>query len=374
MERFHPFELERWQSTHENEVTYNLSDSGVHPLTVGELLALAGAGTIDDVLLGYGQTNGTEPLRTRIAALYPGAHAGNVIVANGSAEANFVATWALAAAGERVAVVVPTYMQTHGLAHAFGAEVVEIPLREELGWQPDPDETARIIRQGVRAVVVTNPVNPIGTVLAEEARQAIIDAAGDVRAWIIADEVYAGAERSGVRTPTFFGSYPRVIATGSLSKAYGLPGLRLGWAVTTPAMAEQLWARRDYSTIAPSTVSDRLALLALEPAVQQRLLARTRSAIEAGLAVLEPWLTAQGMFRWRSPEAGAVCFASYDLPVPAAELAERLRTEESVLVVPGSQFGIEHALRFGIGAPRADLEAALERVGRVLAAPRVPVA
>ena len=366
MERFRPFELERWQSTYENEVAYNLSDSGVHPLSLGELRALCRDASIDDVSLGYGQTNGSEALRARIAALYPDADAASVTVANGSAEANFAAMWALAAPGERIAVVVPTYMQTHGLATAFGADVVEIPLHEELGWQPDPDEVGALIRQGVRAVVVTNPVNPTGTVLSAEARQAIVEAAADVGAWIVADEVYAGAERSGERTPTFYGAYPRTIATGSLSKAYGLPGLRLGWAVTTPAMAEELWARRDYSTIAPSTISDRLGTLALEPATHQRLLARTRAAIEAGLAVLEPWLTEQGIFRWRPPQAGAVCFVRYDLPVSSAELAERLRTEQSVLVVPGSQFGIEHTLRLGTGAPAGELSAALERIARTL--------
>lgn len=367
MSRFEPFALERWQSTYENAVEFNLSESGVHPLTVGELRALGGDAGLDDVLLGYGHTNGTDALRARIAALYPGATPEHVTVANGSAEANFAATWALADERATIAVVVPTYMQTPGVAHAFGVRVLRIPLRPELGWQPDPDEVRRLTQNGVRAIVITNPCNPTGTVLSDEARRALVDAAAAADAWIIADEVYAGAELDGRQTPSFFGSYPRTIATASLSKAYGLPGLRIGWAVTTPEMSEQLQARRDYLTIAPATPSDRLAALALEPRVRNQLLERTRRYIREGLEVLEPWLTQQQLFTWQRPAAGAICLARFNIPMDTNALAERLRLEQSVLVVPGDQFGLPHAIRFGIGAPAPDLQRALDRVSTTLA-------
>jgi len=366
MNTFEPFALERWQSAYENSIEFNLSESGVHPLTIGELCALAGERSIDDVVLGYGHTNGTEELRTRIAALYPGASMDDVAIANGSAEANFAATWRFAAPGARIAVVVPTYMQTPGAARAFGAEVVSIPLRPELGWQPDGDEVHDLTRDGIRAIVVTNPCNPTGTVLSDESRRALIDAAAAHGAWIIADEVYAGAELDGRQTPTFFGSYPRVIATGSLSKAYGLPGLRIGWAVSTPEMTAQLWSRRDYLTIAPATPSDRLATLALETTVRTRLLERTRRHIRDGVTVLEAWLEDQQVFDWQRPDAGAICLARLRAPIDTNALADRLRTEQSVLVVPGEQFGVSHAIRFGFGAPAATLRTALARVAVTL--------
>lgn len=374
MTRFRPFELERWQSTHENDVELNLSESGVHPLTLGELRALCDDATLDDVLLGYGQTNGTVALRERIARLYPGASADHVTIANGSAEANFAAVWALAREGEGFAVLVPTYMQTPGVAAAFGARVTTIPLREELGWQPDPDELRRVMHPGMRALVVTNPCNPTGTVLSQQARSAVIEAAAAADAWIIADEVYAGAELHGPVTPTFFGEYPRTIATGSLSKAYGLPGLRIGWAVTTPEMAEQLWTRRDYTTIAPAVLSDRLAACALEPDVRARLLARTRRLIHDGLEIIRPWLEQQPLFRWRAPDAGAILLARYDAPVDDTEITERLRVEQGVLLVPGTHFGIPRALRFGLGMPAAQLRTALDRLAETLAAMGVDAA
>ncbi|MGH7575475.1 MAG: aminotransferase class I/II-fold pyridoxal phosphate-dependent enzyme [Longimicrobiales bacterium] len=366
--RFQPFEMERWQSTWENEVDYNLSESGVHPLVLAELLDLA-RGDVGDTLLGYGQSNGSRELRAHIARLYPGASEANVMVTNGSAEANFVAMWQLLEAGGgagEVVVIVPAYMQTAGLAASFGVPVRHIPLREALGWQPDPDDVAAAVTDRTRVVVVTNPNNPTGAVLDDAARRAILDAAARTGAWILADEVYTGAELDGAETRSFFGSYPRVIATGSLSKAYGLPGLRVGWVISDAETADRLWARTDYTTISPGALTDRLAALALRPDVRPRILERSRALLRDGLRTLEQWFRDRGDFRYRAPDAGAICFARYDLPVRSTDLAERLRVERSVLIVPGEHFGVDRTIRFGYGLPTHDLTAALDRVSDVL--------
>jgi aspartate/methionine/tyrosine aminotransferase len=363
---FAPFAMERWQSLHENRVELNLSESGVHPLTLGELLELGGADDAYETLIGYGQSNGTDELRARIARLYPTATDRHVVVTNGSAEANFLAVWELLRPGDEVAILVPTYMQTHGLATNFGARVVEIPQQAELGWQPDPDTVRTAISDRTRLVVVTNPGNPTGAILGDEARNAIIEAASRTGAWILADEVYTGAELNGDATPSLFGEYERTIATGSLSKAYGLPGLRIGWAVCPPDTAETLWARSDYTTISTGELTDRLARIALDPDVRPRLLERTRDLISRGLEILETWLHETGGFHWRPPVAGAICYARYDAPIASAELAERLRSEQSVLIVPGAHFGMDRWLRFGLGSPGTGLQQALERIGATL--------
>src|SRR6266704_1505855 len=133
--RFVPFDLERWQSTLANRVRFNLSESGVHPLTIQELLGLAGASALPllDVRLGYSQSNGTELLRERIAALYPGASPDQVLVTTGSSEANFVTCWRLLEPGDKVAVMMPNYLQTWGLAQNFGAHVKGFQLQEKEG-------------------------------------------------------------------------------------------------------------------------------------------------------------------------------------------------------------------------------------------------
>lgn len=370
MSTFRPFAMERWQSTHEYRVKFNLSESGVDPLTLAELLELSGT-ALGDTPLGYGQSNGSDALRSLIAALYEGAGADGVVVCNGSAEANFISMWALVEPGDEIAVIVPTYMQTYGLAQNAGANVVEIPLREELGWQPDPDDIARAVSDRTRMIVVTNPNNPTGALLSAEARTAVVQAAQRSGAWILADEVYTGAELTGIETPSFFGTHERVIATGSLSKAYGLPGLRIGWCMSDPETAESLWARSDYTTISPGELTDRLATIALEPAIRQQLLRRTRDIIRTGLQTMTAWLQSTGGFHWREPEAGAICFVRYDADIPSSELAERLRVEQSVLIVPGWHFGLDRYIRFGVGMPTAFFEEALGRVGETLGTLRI---
>ena len=362
---FQPFAMERWQSTWENKVRFNLSESGVHPLTVSELLAVAGADAehVLRVPLGYSQSNGTEQLRAAIAVLYPGATAEHIVVTNGSAESNYITCWQLLSPGDRVALMLPNYMQTWGLAQAFGADVWPFRLREELGWQPDPDEVDTAVGVGTKLVIVTNPNNPTGAVLSEDAVRHIVARAESVGAWILADEVYQGAERDGRMTASFWGRSGRIVVVNGLSKAYGLPGLRLGWSVTRPEVCASLWSRKDYTTIAPGAMSDALATLALGPDVRPRILERTRGIVRANWKVMESWYEAMGgEFSSRPPDAGAISFARYRTRVNSSDLADRMRRNHDVLVVPGDHFEMDQFIRFGFGPPRAELEAALDRV------------
>jgi len=364
--RVPPFTMERWQSTHEHRVDFNLSESGVHPFKLDELLQLIDLDP-SDVLLGYSQSDGSDALKARIAALYDGAGPANVVATTGGAEANYVVVWSLVSAGDRVVVIEPTYGQTPGLARALGAEVVSVPLVESLGWQPAPGSVAEAVTPGTRLLIVTNPGNPTGAVLGAEARAEIVSAASASGAWLLADEVYTGAEVDGEETPSFFGTCERVMTTGSLSKAYGLPGLRLGWIVAPADRHEQLWANKDYTTITPSALSDIAAERVLAPETRARVLDRTRGIIRANLPTVTNWFDERGdMFSYRSPDAGAICYVRYSLDVNSSELAEQLRTEKSVLVVPGDHFGMDRYLRIGFGNPAADLSAGLERVAELL--------
>lgn len=369
MTPFVPFEMERWQSTWEHRVRYNLSESGVHPLSTRELIALGGdeGSELSDRLLelrqGYGQSNGSDELRARIAALYPEADSEGVLVTVGGAEANFASLWRLLDEGSDWAAILPTYMQIPGLLKSFGGRLHPVALREEDGWQPDPQEVKGAFEQGARVLLITNPNNPTGAILEPDRMEAILDHARHHRAWIVADEVYSGAEVAGVLTPSFFGRHDRVVVTQSLSKAYGLPGLRIGWALTTPELAADLWSRTDYTTITPATLSDALATLALAPRVRDAILERTRGIVGSNRERLARWVADQGgRFSYRPPDAGAIAFLRYRTPVNSSELAERLRVEESVLVVPGDQFGLDGFIRVGFGPPGPELDEALDRV------------
>jgi len=369
---FEPFAMERWQSTWENRVRYNLSESGVHPLTVGELLALAGSSLeeVAAVRLGYPQSNGTEPLRAAIAGLYPGATPDNVLVTSGSAEANFCVCWRFIEPGDRVAIVLPTYMQTWGLARTFGARISPIWLREDQAWQPDPSELDAAIAPGTKLVIVTNPNNPTGAILSAEAVDHIVRRVSEVGAWLLADEVYQGAELAGQPTPSFWARAERVVITNGLSKAYGLPGLRIGWCVAPSQLIGELWARKDYTTIGPGVISDLLATRALAAGVRPKILQRTRSIINTNWQVLDRWLSAAGgEFTYRAPEAGAICYTRYRSALNSSELADRLRRVHDVLIVPGDQFAMDRFIRLGFGPPTLELEAALGRVARAFERP-----
>jgi aspartate/methionine/tyrosine aminotransferase len=366
---FTPFDLERWQSTWENRVRFNMSESGVHPLSVRELLDLAGqpATPLLDVRLGYSQSNGTDELRARIAQLYPGATPDQVLVTTGSSEANFVLCWRLIEPGDKVAIMLPNYLQTWGLGRNFGADVKGFALHEEREWEPLPAEIRAAIVPGTKLVVVTNPHNPTGHVLSAESRRAILERCREVGAWLLADEVYQGAELDGRITTSFWGEYERVIVVNGLSKAYGLPGLRIGWIVAPAGFIAEAWARHDYTTIGPSGVSDRLAAIALEPEVRGRLLARTRHILTTNYPILAEWLRRFGeAFTWHPPRAGAICWARYQSKLPGIALVERLRTEHDVLLVPGEHFGTPGFLRFGYGEETEQLRAALAEAERGL--------
>ena len=362
--KYHPFVMERWQSTYEHRVRFNLSESGVHPLSVMELLSLADRqpDTLD-VPLGYGQSNGSDELRSLIADLYPGATEASVLVTTGGAEANFTAFWELMEPEASVAVMLPNYMQVPGLLESFGARIHPFHLVEENGWQPDLNELEKGLRDGTRFILVTNPNNPTGAVLDETSMSGIVGLAHRHGAWILADEVYRGAELDGPETPSFWGLHDRVLATNSLSKAYGLPGLRIGWVVGPAEMMETLWGRKDYTTITPASLSDTLARVALEPDNRRKILARTRSILTNNLALLSSWMDGQeGRFRYRPPDAGAICYTRYGPSVNSSEFAETLRTEMDLLVVPGDHFGMDRYLRLGFGLPVPELEESLERL------------
>ena len=369
--RIDPFDLERWQSVHEHHTGINLTESGAHPLQVRELAAGPDLDALLAQPLEYTQTNGTAPLRERIAALHGGATAANVLVTNGGSEANLLACWRLIEPGDEAVVVHPTYMQIPGLVRSFGAAVREVWLEPEPArWRLDLDAVRRAAGPRTRFIAVCNPNNPTGARLDEPAVSRLCEIAAERGCWLLVDEIYRGAELDGRGTPTAWGRYERVVVTGGLSKAYGLPGLRIGWLAGPADMIDELWGRRDYTSIAPGAVNDRLARLALEPGRRERLIERTRRILRGNHAVVAAWAARRPAVRHVPPEAGGVALIRYSGARPSAALAERLRADHGVLVVPGSHFGLDRHLRIGIGGEPAPLRTGLERLGQALDADR----
>ncbi len=362
--RFPAFDMERMQSTWEHRIRYDLSESGVEPLTLGEiapdLSALARAG------LGYAAGPGRDETRALVASFHGGAAVENVLVTTGTSEANFLALTSLVDPGDEVVIVLPNYMQVHGVAHGIGATVREVWLRQDGGWSLDLDALRAAVTDRTKLVCVCTPNNPTGQILTEREIDAVVRIAEPRGAWILADEVYRGAERSGGESPTFWGRGDRVVVTGGLSKAYGLPGLRIGWMVAPPRLVETAWALKDYTTIAPATLSEILAEAALRR--RDELLERTRGILRERWLVLEAWGHSHGeRLRWTEPAAGAICFFAYDWPFDSVPFVDRLIRECSTMIVPGAHFGCERHLRIGFGMSAEDLRAGLAAIDALVA-------
>jgi aspartate/methionine/tyrosine aminotransferase len=365
--KFPIFELERVQSIYENTVEFNLTESGFHPLSMAELLDDAQLEAIAKTALGYGQTNGSVEVRERIAALYPGLGADNVLVTNGSSEANFVACHTLLEPGDEVVMMVPNYMQIWGIAEAMGARPVAFRLREENGWAPDLDELRRVVTDATKMITVCNPSNPTGYVLSAEEMGEIAAIADSVGAWIHADEVYRGAELDGEETPSFIGFAERVTVNGGLSKAYALPGLRLGWLAGPADTIATSWAYHDYTSITAGILSHAIGAIALSPDVRPGILERNRSMLRTNLAFVSEWVeNLAPHLRYIPPKAAGVAFMRYDFPINSTELAEWLRDEHSVFILAGDCFNMDGFVRIGIGAETSVLSTGLDRVATAL--------
>jgi aspartate/methionine/tyrosine aminotransferase len=366
MASFQPFMMERMMSLFEQEVEYNLSESGVHPMPLRELLADRSE-LMEELLnsdLNYPHVNGIPQLRRHIAAMYSDAKLDNVLVTVGAIEANYIATRTLLIPGDEIVIMLPNYMQIWGIARNHGLSIKTFSLQEDQGWAPDLDELEAAVSPSTKLIAICNPNNPTGYILTETEIEIIIRIASAVGAWILADEVYSGAERlTDIQTPSFYGRYPKVIAVGSMSKAYGLPGLRIGWAVGPADTLDEIWARHEYTTISATMLSNKLAALALSPEVRPRILQRTRNYIRQGYPVLQQWMdNHENTFSLSPPGAAAIAFVRYHLDINSTTFTERLRREKSTMIVPGDHFGMDHFVRISFGLPHDYLVAALDRI------------
>ena len=316
--------------------------------------------------LGYGAIEGSERLRRAIAALYETASPGDVLVTHGAIGANALAYQALVEPGDVVISLVPTYQQHTSIPASLGAEVRELRLREEDGWLPDLDELRGLAAGGVKVIALVNPGNPTGALLDEARMAGIIEIAREAGAWILADEVYRGLDQAGSGTsPSFVDRYERTVGVGSMSKAFSLAGLRLGWIVAPREVREPVSRHRDYSVISVGMVDDLLAAIALEA---MDAAARPQPADRAPQP-RDPrrWVAGERLIDYVRPRSGTTALLRYAADLPSEALCVRLLEAEGVLLTPGSAMDMEGYLRIGYANETAVLRDGLERFSAFLA-------
>lgn len=358
------FLLERNQTLYENDVELNLTESGIHPCTIEDILD-GDADALMKLPLGYGYTDGTPALRARIADWYPGADAANVAVTQGASEANLISVMATVSPGDEVLFILPNFLQISGLAKSFGVKINTFELSPDLGWQPDLDALGSAVTPKTKMIALVNPNNPTGIVHTDATMRGVVNIAERSGAFLLSDEIYRGAEIDREETPTYYGLYNKVIVTSSLSKAFANPGLRLGWMVAPQDIIAEAMRRQDYTSIGTSRISQMLAEKIMAPAKREQLLQRTRTILSENIKILSDWMDAHhNSFSWVRPEAGGMAFLGYSVPMSSEDFSTRLREEESLFVVAGSWFGLENHIRIGLGVEKEHLVEALERLSR----------
>jgi hypothetical protein len=363
------FALERNQSLYENSVRYNLTESGVHPRALKDVLTPDEIEEMISLPLGYGFTNGAPALRKAVAQHYPGLDESNVLITNGSAEANFAVMWSLIEPRDDVVLMLPNYMQISGLLRAFGANVKPFHLREDLNWAPDVEAIRAATTPNTKMIVVCNPNNPTGAVLDRTTMEAIATIARECGAYIVSDEIYRGSELDGIECPSFADVYEKAIVCSGLSKAMALPGLRIGWIAAPTDVVTNAWHRHDYTTICAASTSQYVATKVLQPERRLKILSHGRDLLNGNLTAFTDWLSKSNCrFRFIPPRAGGMAFVGYDLDINSSALVDKLRMERSVFVVAGDWFGMDRYLRFGIGTSTATLVEGLKGVTETLRA------
>ncbi len=342
---------------HETYVQYDIAESGILPMTTSDLLAFepepVRAATLERLLstpLGYSEARGTVALREALAATYARGDADCILVTTGAIEANFLLFNVLLDPGDHVIAPYPAYQQLYSVPRAIGCDVSLWQVGPASGYRYDVAALERLLTPRTRLIVVNSPHNPTGAMLSPEDARRVYELAASVGATVLSDEAYRWLEVPGgppLAAP-MFDSGPHGISVGTLSKPFGLPGLRIGWIAASPDVVRACWGMRDYVTLSPGKLNDALACLAL--AHRDRIVERNRRIIAANLQTATQWVAERAEYvSWMPPRGGLLALLRYALPIPSLELADRLAAEQSVMLAPGSAFGYEHHLRLGIG-------------------------
>lgn len=365
-----PFGVEIWMNRYENECELNLAETCVESLTVSQLLDLAGKGNsaLDELLplkLTYGAIEGSDRLRSAIAALYDRQQPANIVVAHGAIGANALIYQALVEPGDRVVSILPTYQQHYSIPESLGAEVRRLHLREQDAYLPDLEQLKRLVGGKAKLIALTNPNNPTGALIERPMLEEIAAIARDAGAWVLCDEVYRGVDQHGDGfTASMADLYEKGISTGSMSKAWSLAGLRLGWIAAPEEVIHAVSVHRDYSTISVGMVDDYLAAIALES--RDRVLERSRAITRGNLAILDEWIAGEKLVSYVRPKSGTTALLKYDLPLSSEEFCTRLLDETGVMLLPGSALDMEGHLRIGYANNPEILREGLSRMSSFL--------
>lgn len=348
------FAVERWMNTYENDAVYNLAETDAKPFTLDELLSLGNkAQLLDDLLqvkISYNQTTGSDALKQVISDFYEDTTPDNILVTTGAIEADFLVINSLVQAGDTVVVQFPAYQTLYSTAEARGANVKYWKMKLDKNYLPDIDDLKSLIDEKTKLVVLNIPNNPTGAVISEAQLKTILSWAEEQDFWVLCDEVYHDfALNPGIIPPYGRSLSKKAISIGSMSKAYGLSGLRLGWIAGPQELVNKCWCWKDYTSISNSPINDFLATFALKNV--DKVMERNLDLARCNLEFLAKWLEEhEHWFDYVLPKAGVLIFPKLkNINMTTEELCKRLYEKYKLLMVPGECFEMPGYLRIGFG-------------------------
>jgi aspartate/methionine/tyrosine aminotransferase len=363
-----PFEIERYYERWEFSAELMLSSSDCESRSVAELLALEPGARerLQALRLGYTEVAGSPELRAAVARTYERVAPEDVLTLAAAEEGIFLAYHALLAPGEHAIVEAPAYGSAVNLARSTGADVSLWQRRHDDGWAYDLDALERLLRPDTKLVYVNSPHNPTASQMSAAEQRRLVAMLAERGTVLFSDEVYRGLEHDETRRlPAACELYERALSLNTVSKSYGLPGLRIGWlACREPALLERLRELKLYTTICSSAPSELLVEVALRHS--ERLIGESRALVVENLPMLLEFLARHDeLFDWVPPVAGPIGFPRLRDGRDVREWCERTAAEAGVLLLPGYVYDEPSHVRFGYG--RAGLAHALARLDQHIA-------
>lgn len=361
------FRLETYLSRWEFTARYHLTASDAESMTVSDLLAMASdeeKGEFENLWLGYTQTFGEPELREEIARTYESQSADNILCFAGAGEGIYIANHVLLDPGDHAVAITPNYQSAESVPLTI-CEVTGVALNPEGGWHLDLDRLIDAIRPNTKLISINCPHNPTGWIIPREQLDVLVEVCRKHGIWLLSDEVYrllgSFPER---QVPQAADLYERGLSLNVMSKAYGLPGLRIGWIATQDRdVLVRMERMKHYLSIANSGPSEVLARIALRN--RSRILARINGLVVDNLALLDVFFAEfRHLFEWQRPDGSCVAFPRYLGTDGADNFAERLVEETGVLLLPphiySSDLNATPNDRFRIGFGRAAFPEGLE--------------
>lgn len=361
------FKVEQWMNEYEDDAIYNLGETCVDSMTLGELIRLSGQDpkrfltTLEDKRMTYGHIHGSPDLLKGISGLYKDISLSQIIPTHGAIGANHQVIMAMIEAKDNMVSVMPTYQQHYSIPESIGAEVRILQLTKENEFLPDLDTLSSLVDKNTKMISINNPNNPTGSLIPDSVMKKIVEIAKSVDAYILSDEVYRGVSDDGSYMTSIADLYDKGISVGSISKMFSLAGLRMGWIVTKSSdviNACRNW--RDYDTISCGQLNDLFSALALLN--KEKIFERNNKILFKNREILDRWVKDTPGISYVKPVAGTTALLYYERDIPSYDFCIRLIKEKGVLLTPGSCFEMEGCVRIGYAFDSKTLEKGLEKI------------